>query len=46
MKIRELSERVGLLVIGLAIMLGVGLGSAIIINTQDRYPNGDPNRVT
>src|ERR1044072_176537 len=25
-------------------MFGVGLGSAIISNAQDRYPNGDSNR--
>jgi len=44
MKIRNLSKRVGVLVLGLTIILGVGLGSAIIVNAQDRYPNGDPNR--
>ena len=44
MKIRDLSKRVSVLVLGLTIMLGVGLGSAIVINAQDRYPNGDPNR--
>ena len=44
MKIRDLSKRVSVLVIGLTIILGVGLGSAIISNAQDRYPNGDPNR--
>jgi len=44
MKIRDLSKRVTVLVLGLTIMLGVGLGSAIIVNAQDRYPNGDPNR--
>ena len=44
MKIRDLSKRVAVLVLGLTIMLGVGLGSAIIVNAQDRYPNGDPNR--
>ena len=43
MKIRNLSKRVSVLVIGLTIMLGVGFGSAIITNAQDRYPN-DPNR--
>jgi hypothetical protein len=44
MKIRHLSKQIAVLVLGLTIMLGVGLGSAIIINAQDRYPNGDPNR--
>jgi len=44
MKIRDLSKRVAVLVLGLTIMLGVGLGSAIVINAQDRYPNGDQNR--
>jgi hypothetical protein len=44
MKIRNLSQQIGVLVLGLTIMFGVGLGSAIIINAQDRYPNGDPNR--
>ncbi len=44
MKIRNLSQQIGVSVLGLTIMFGVGLGSAIIINAQDRYPNGDPNR--
>jgi hypothetical protein len=44
MKIRDLSKQIAALVLGLTIMLGVGLGSAIIINAQDRYPNNDPNR--
>jgi hypothetical protein len=44
MKIRDLSKQIAALALGLTIMLGVGLGSAIIINAQDRYPNGDPNR--
>jgi hypothetical protein len=44
MKIRDLSKQIAVLALGLTIMLGVGLGSAIITKAQDRYPNGDQYR--
>jgi len=44
MKIRDLCKQIAGLILGLTFMLGVGLGSTILVNAQDRYPNGDPNR--
>jgi hypothetical protein len=44
MKTRDFCKQIAGLILGLTIMLGVGLGSTIIVNAQDRYPNGDQNR--